>query len=256
MCAVFIYCVGTAGSGKSTLVGAFSQWITEHRYSSYIINLDPGVDSLPYEADMDIREQISLQDIMTEMCLGPNGAQIAAADILAMQAGTIGQEVDGVDADVVLIDTPGQIELFAFRHSSRKIVDALGSDQSMLLFLFDPFLSQTPNGFISQLMLSATVEFRFGLPFLPVLSKSDMLEDEVKEKILKWSDDIDALYDAATSETATMDKQLGVGLFRTLEDLGAYKTLIPTSAETGEGLEDIYAQVLNIFHGGDDLEPR
>ena len=156
----------------------------------------------------------------------------------------------------MLVDTPGQIELFAFRHSSRRVVEALGEDRSMLLYLFDPFLSQTPDGFVSQMMLSATLEFRFGIPFLPVLSKCDMLEEGVKEKVLGWSDDPEGLYNAMTADLATMDRQLGTGVFRALEDLGAYKALLPISSETGEGFGDIYAQIQNIFHAGEDLEAR
>ena len=248
--------VGTAGSGKSTLVGAMAQWMTEHSYSTYLLNLDPGAESLPYEPDLDIREEISLRDVMSEMGLGPNGAQVACADIMALKAPAIGEEVDKAESDLVLIDTPGQIELFAFRHSSRKIVGDIGGKESMILFLFDPFLSQTPNGFISQLMLAATVEFRFGIPFLTVLSKSDMLEEGDRQKVLSWSEDPEGLYDAITSDVATMDKQLGAGLCRALDDLGANKVLVPVSSENGEGLGDIYAEVQNIFHGGDDMEGR
>jgi GTPase SAR1 family protein len=256
MSAVHAYLVGTAGSGKSTLAGAYGQWLTEHEYSGYHVNLDPGAETLPYEPGLDVRAELSLGDVMEEMGLGPNGAQVACADILAMRAGAMGRELEGLDTDVVLIDTPGQIELFAFRHSSRRVVDELSVDRAMLVFLFDPFLSQTANGFVSQLLLAATVEFRFGLPFLPVLSKADMLEEEVLQKVLSWSGDIDLLYDELTRDAATMDRQLGTGVFRTLEDMGAYRALVPVSSETGQGLEDVYTQMQNIFFAGDDLETR
>ena len=47
----FIYFVGTAGSGKSTLVKAYKDWLDSTGTESITINLDPGVDMLPYDAD-------------------------------------------------------------------------------------------------------------------------------------------------------------------------------------------------------------
>ncbi len=70
----FIYFVGTAGSGKSTMVQAYKEWLDHNGIDSIIVNLDPGADSLPYEADIDIREWIDLGGVMDEYALGPNGA--------------------------------------------------------------------------------------------------------------------------------------------------------------------------------------
>lgn len=38
-----------------------------------IVNLDPGNDLLPYECAVDVMELISLEDVMNEFELGPNG---------------------------------------------------------------------------------------------------------------------------------------------------------------------------------------
>ncbi|HNU35906.1 MAG TPA: ATP/GTP-binding protein, partial [Methanomassiliicoccales archaeon] len=47
----FIYFVGTAGSGKSSLIYAFQEWLTLQGLDSVIINLDPGVEHMPYQPD-------------------------------------------------------------------------------------------------------------------------------------------------------------------------------------------------------------
>jgi molybdopterin-guanine dinucleotide biosynthesis protein len=46
--------VGTAGSGKTTLTGAFGRHLEENGYSVAYVNLDTGVKTLPYSPDMDL----------------------------------------------------------------------------------------------------------------------------------------------------------------------------------------------------------
>ena len=36
-----VYFVGTAGSGKSTMVGAFRKWLDDNEIDSCTVNLDP-----------------------------------------------------------------------------------------------------------------------------------------------------------------------------------------------------------------------
>ncbi|MCQ2070343.1 MAG: ATP/GTP-binding protein, partial [archaeon] len=110
-----VYFVGTAGSGKSTMVGAFKNWLDDNEIDSITVNLDPGAERLPYVPDIDIREWISLDRVMSEYGLGPNGAQIVAADLMAVNINKISDKLDTYDTEYVLIDTPGQLELFAFR---------------------------------------------------------------------------------------------------------------------------------------------
>ena len=62
----FIYFVGTAGSGKSTLVHAYKEWLDYNGIDAITVNLDPGSDMIPYTADIDIREWVNLQEVMDE----------------------------------------------------------------------------------------------------------------------------------------------------------------------------------------------
>lgn len=251
-----LYFIGTAGSGKSTLTYAFQEWLTLNSYDGITLNLDPGAENLPYTPDIDIREWIVLKDVMKEHNLGPNGAQIACADMLSFKISDIRNLMDEYKTDYVLIDTPGQMELFTLRKSSKYVIEKLGAERSVVVFLFDPFIAKTPSGFISQIMLNATAQFRFTLPTINVLSKVDMLEQTELETILTWSDDPYALVNAAIDESQTMHSQLSVELFRVLDDIGIYRKVIPTSIESKEGLADIYTNVQQVFMGGEDLEPH
>lgn len=248
----FIYFVGTAGSGKSSLIYAFKEWLTLQGLDCVTVNLDPGVENMPYEADVDIRDWVRVSDVMEEYGLGPNGAQIVAADLMAVNAKDLAESIEKFRTNYVLVDTPGQIELFAFRQSSEVIMEELGKEDACLLFLADPTLCKSPSGFVSSVMLAATVHFRFNVPFFTVLSKSDLLKQEEQDAIIGWSESADALYGAITDKIDSR-ALLGIELFKALESIGAYKKMVPASASEPSGLEDIYDMVQQSFDGGEDL---
>ena len=248
----FIYFVGTAGSGKSSLIYAFQEWLTLQGLDTVTVNLDPGVENMPYEANVDIRDWVRVSDVMESYGLGPNGAQIVAADLMAVNAKDLAESIQKFRTNYVLVDTPGQIELFAFRQSSEVIMEELGKEEACLVFLADPNLCKSPSGFVSSVMLAATVHFRFSVPFFTVLSKSDLLKEEELETITGWSDSSDSLYDALTGKIDSR-ALLSIELFKALESMGAYKKVVPASAVEPSGLEDIYDMVQQSFEGGEDL---
>ncbi|MFZ0700096.1 MAG: ATP/GTP-binding protein [Thermoplasmata archaeon] len=250
-----VYFTGTAGAGKTTLVQAYGAWLKSAGYDATIVNLDPGSEATDFEPDVDVREWVRLADVMDEYGLGPNGAQVAAADLITIKIFEIKQAVQELKTDYVLVDTPGQVELFAFRESSKAMVEALSGDRSAIVFLFDPALALRPTGYVSLLMLAATVEFRLRLPMLHVLSKADMLPPDRLAQFASWVEDSSALYEALTAETPTPDLQMSTEVFRALESMGALAGTWPVSAKEGTGLETFYRSCQAIFAGSEDLEP-
>ncbi len=252
---VNLYFVGTAGSGKSTLVKEFKSWMERQGFDPVTVNLDPGAETIPYSPDIDIMDWISLPAVMEEHGLGPNGAQIVCADMIAMNAMEISEVMETYDCDYFLIDTPGQIELFNFRRSSQEVVRALGQEDSMFVYLFDPILSKQPSGYVSLLLLSATIHFRFEVPYLSVLGKSDLLAPEDIKKIKTWAKDFDILESELMSH-GTLSNELSIELVRGLQEIAFKERITPVSALEWYGLEDIYTAVQDHFYGGEDLDRR
>ena len=88
-----LFVVGTAGAGKSSLVTSFQRWSRFLETEVIAVNLDPGAERVHYDAEFDVRDLISLTEVMDEYDLGPNGAQILAADLLAAQAGEVADQL-------------------------------------------------------------------------------------------------------------------------------------------------------------------
>ncbi len=250
---IFLYFIGTAGSGKSTLTGTFKKWMNTQGLDAITVNLDPGADNLPYDPDVDIRDWISIKEIMETYSLGPNGAQIACADMLALNTEDVKKSIESFKTDYVLMDTPGQLELFVFREAGKYIIEFLNPDRTMIAYLLDPSLAKNPSGFTSQLLLSLNTSFRLGQPQINVLSKTDQLKEQELDYILNWSQNPDFLENAILSEKSSIYQELSRGILRLIKDFQSELNVYPTMKEDPKGISDIYTTAQMRFHGGEDL---
>ena len=248
-----LYFIGSAGSGKSSLTGAFKGWMENQGFDVMTVNLDPGIEDAPYVPDVDIRDWIKLRDVMKEYGVGPNGAQIIAADLLLLNIEEMKEIIDSSDSEYIIYDTPGQMELFVLRQSGKFLIDSFDAGNSIIGFLYDPVISKTPSGFISLMLQAASVQVRFNVPFLSILAKSDLLVDEERGKIIKWSRELIELDDAVHDEIPTMRSQLSIEFLSALMSFGVSQNIVPVSSTYGSGMEDIYNAAQQIFHGGEDL---
>ena len=85
-----LFIIGTAGSGKSLLTASFTKWLKMDGQDVVTVNLDPGVLTLPYTPDVDVRNYVRVEEIMEKYMLGPNGALVMAADLIAEEAQKLG----------------------------------------------------------------------------------------------------------------------------------------------------------------------
>ena len=73
--AISIITIGMAGAGKSTFVQQINSHLNAQEKPPYILNLDPAVTHVPYEANIDIRDTVNYQEVMKQFvsypCLNP-----------------------------------------------------------------------------------------------------------------------------------------------------------------------------------------
>jgi GTPase SAR1 family protein len=246
------YFIGTAGSGKSTVTGALKEYVINRdpEISAITLNLDPGAHSMPYSPDIDIRDYIILEEVMEEYALGPNGAMILASDMMVNFLDDIKDEIDEFNPDWIFVDTAGQLELFAFRETGPLIASSLGygSIQRAVSFLFDSNLVLRPNGFISTLLLAASVQFRFrNISQINVLSKMDLLDDEQIDMVVNWSQDFKALEDSTNERETGLVRELSMLISEVFIQLGSTSELIPCTIKEENGLDLLFAYLQRIF---------
>lgn len=214
------------------------------------VNLDPGAKLIPYIPDIDVRDYVVLDEVMQEYGLGPNGAMILASDLMVNYIDEIKEDIDEYNSDWVLIDTAGQLELFAFRETGPLIASSLGFGdvQKSVSFLFDANFVLRPNGFISTLLLAASVQFRFrNVSQINVLSKSDLLDEDQTDMIVDWSQDFQALEDSTNERERGLIRELSISLSEVFTQMGTTAELIPCTNKMDDGLELLFGYLQRIF---------
>ena len=246
-----VFIIGTAGSGKSLLTASFADWLKMEAQNVIVMSLDPGALTLPYTPDVNVRDHIRVEEIMERYGLGPNGALVMAADLIADEAQRLGEEIADLKPDIAIVDTPGQMELFAFRASGPYIASELTKEPKAIVYLFDSVFSLNPLNYVSNMFLSAAVYNRFFVPQVHALSKCDLLPPEEVNRIADWSTNIEALEMAIEEKLRGTRRLLSRDMMHVIYRLGLSFLLIPVSAKTNEGLIDLNAMLERVFTGGE-----
>jgi GTPase SAR1 family protein len=246
-----VFIIGTAGSGKSLLTASFSEWLKMSKQNVTVVNLDPGALKLPYSPDVDVRNYVNVGDLMEKYGLGPNGALIMAADLIADEIDEVTKEIEDLKSDIVLVDTSGQMELFAFRSSGPYIAKELTKEPKAIVYLFDAAFSFNPLNYVSNLFLSAAVQNRFLVSQVHLLSKSDLLPKEDVNKVVDWSATPRALENAIDQKLEGTRRLLSRNMMRAIYQLGLRFLLIPVSAKTNEGMINFNTALERVLAGGE-----
>lgn len=245
------FILGTAGSGKSQLASSFSKWLVSQGENVAVMNLDPGAIALPYTPDVDVRSYVRAEDLMEEYTLGPNGALVLASDMISEKIDELNEELTTVDADIVLVDTPGQLELFAFRSAGKVIAESLAGEGKAVLYLFDAVFSREPLNFVVNMFLSAAVYNRFLLPQVYLLTKVDLLKEREIDKTLDWGSDESTLEDAIENQLVDMNRIMSQNMMQAISDIGAEFSLIPVSSKTTRGFLDLHGEITRVLNYGE-----
>lgn len=246
-----VFVLGTAGAGKSLLVAAFSDWLKLSKQEVSILNLDPGVLKLPYTPDIDIRDYVNIEELMDKHDLGPNGALVVAADLIADRIEELRRDIEGLQSDMIIVDTSGQMELFAFRASGPYIVRELSKENKAIIYLFDAVFCNNPLNFVSNLFISAAVQSRFLEPMVHILSKSDLLPAEEISRMVDWSANPKTLDEAMESKLDGDKLVLSRNVTRAIQRSGLKTLLTPVSATTNSGMIELNTMLERILASGD-----
>ena len=130
--------MGMAGSGKTTFVQRLTASLNmaNQERPPYVINLDPAVADLQFpvsvftlqivhklliylQTNIDIRDTVKYKEVMKQYGLGPNGAIMTSLNLFSTKFDQVLELIDKRQdqIDNIIIDTPGQIEVFTWSAS-------------------------------------------------------------------------------------------------------------------------------------------
>ena len=203
--------MGPAGAGKTTFCNALIQHLQNTRRSCFYVNLDPAAETFAYEPDLDIRELITLEDVMEELELGPNGGLIYCFEFLLQNLDFLSEALEPLSEEyLIIIDMPGQIELYTHNPLLPSLVQFLSRAGPLNINLCAAYLLESTfvvdkAKFFAGTLSAMSAMLMLEMPHVNILSKMDQVRDMVSRKELKRFANVDVqlLQDDNTEEEMT-----------------------------------------------------
>lgn len=170
--------IGAPGAGKTTYCEAMSRFLKAIGREVAIVNIDPANEQIPYTADVDIMNLIKLEEVMEHYKLGPNGGLIYCMEFLEKNISWLLDELTRLKGKYILIDCPGQVELYTHNNSVRNILNILEQHGARLcaVNLIDSHYCADPSKYVAVCLTSLNTMMRIELPHINILSKVDLIE--------------------------------------------------------------------------------
>lgn len=118
---------------------------------------------------------------MKQYGLGPNGGIVTALNLFSTKFDQVIKLVEkaGEEHEFVILDTPGQIEVFTWSASGTIITEALASEfPTVVVYVMDTVRSVSPITFMSNMLYACSILYKTRLPFVIAMNK-------VEEKIVR-----------------------------------------------------------------------
>ncbi|KAK0721642.1 hypothetical protein B0T26DRAFT_749141 [Lasiosphaeria miniovina] len=205
---VAIVCVGMAGSGKTTFMQQINAHLHGKKEPPYVINLDPAVTHAPFESNIDIRDSVNYKEVMKQYNLGPNGGILTSLNLFATK---VDQVVDLLEKRTtpdpanparkpitnIIVDTPGQIEVFVWSASGTILLESLASSfPTVIAYIIDTPRTSSTSTFMSNMLYACSILYKTKLPMILVFNKTDVKDASFAKE---WMTDYDA-FQAALNE--------------------------------------------------------
>lgn len=205
---VAIVCVGMAGSGKTTFMQQINAHLHGKKEPPYVINLDPAVMHSPFDSNIDIRDSVNYKEVMKQYNLGPNGGILTSLNLFATKIDQVlhllekrttpdPENPTRTPIKNILVDTPGQIEVFVWSASGTILLESLASSfPTVIAYIIDTPRTSSTSTFMSNMLYACSILYKTKLPMILVFNKTDVKDASFAKE---WMTDYDA-FQAALQE--------------------------------------------------------
>jgi len=251
------------GSGKTTFMQRINNYLHVHKKKPYVLNLDPAVLNVPFQANIDIRDSINYKEVMKQYHLGPNGGILTSLNLFATKIDQIisllekraqpDPESKMVPPQHFLVDTPGQIEVFVWSASGSILLESLASSfPTVIAYIIDTPRTSSTSTFMSNMLYACSILYKTKLPMILVFNKTDVQDaDFAREWMTDFEKFQEALHEEESKGVFGGEGFGGSGYMGSflnsmslmLEEFYSHLNMVAVSSMTGEGIDDFFEAV-------------
>ncbi|KAF8351527.1 GPN-loop GTPase [Amanita rubescens] len=266
---------GPAGAGKSTFSASFLTHLRMSKRTGHLVNLDPAAapDSFEHDPAIDIKDLVSLDDVMGELGYGPNGGLVYCFEYLLENIDWLNEQLGEYDNDYLVFDCPGQIELYThhpFLPTLVKHLQMLGV-RVCAVYLVESQFMEDKYKFFSGVLSAMSAMVNLEIPWINVMSKMDLVSskpDEVSssaKNALRTQRDIARYLDPDPLLLSRHDRErhptnprfhaLNQAIVQLIED-HPLVSFLPLDLTSTESLEMVVSHIDYTMQYGEDEEPK
>ncbi|KAJ1971195.1 hypothetical protein H4R35_005408 [Dimargaris xerosporica] len=251
--------MGPAGSGKSTYCRTMMAHCENIKRKVHLVNLDPAAEHFEYEPSIDIRDLITLEDVMEELDFGPNGGLIYCMEFLLNNVDWLEEELGDYDDDYLIFDCPGQIELYTHFPIMRDICETLQKWNFAVcgVYILDSQFVEDTSKYFAGVMTATAAMINLEIPHINVLSKMDLLLKKAKQEDLAQYFDPDPLLLTEDVNRKTRPKfhSLNRAVAHLIDDYSMV-SFIPLDISDEDSIDYVMSSADNAIQYGEDVEPK
>ncbi|KAF9462573.1 GPN-loop GTPase [Collybia nuda] len=267
---------GPAGAGKSTFTAAFLTHLRTSRRTAHLVNLDPAADaaSFEYEPAIDIKDLVSLDDVMTELAYGPNGGLVYCFEYLLQNMDWLEEELGGFEDDYLIFDCPGQIELYTHHPFLPTLVQNLSrlGIRTCAAYLIESQFMEDRYKFFSGVLSAMSAMVNLEIPWINIMSKMDLVTSNADEpaggarngirgrkNIARYLDPDPLLLASVRGQEANPGNprfhSLNQAIVQLIED-HPLVSFLPLNLSDPDSLETVVSHIDYTMQYGEDEEPK
>lgn len=250
-------------------------YLHEKEEPPYVMNLDPAVMTVPFESNIDIRDSVNYEEVMKQYNLGPNGGILTSLNLFATKvdqivnllekrtkpdptAAAAAAAADPAKKPIrnILVDTPGQIEVFVWSASGTILLESLASSfPTVIAYVIDTPRTASTSTFMSNMLYACSILYKTKLPMILVFNKTDVKDAAFAKE---WMTDFEAFQEALRKdeESDVLGGVEGGGhggsgymgsllnsMSLMLEEFYAHLSMVGVSSRMGTGVDEFFAAV-------------
>ena len=220
---------------------------------------------MPFESNIDIRDSVNYKEVMKQYNLGPNGGILTSLNLFATKVDQVlsilekrclpsqqpPQSQDLVPP-YILLDTPGQIEVFVWSASGSILLSSLASSfPTVIAYIIDtPRTTENTSTFMSNMLYAISILYKTKLPMILVFNKTDV---KGEEEAVEWMRDFESFQAALREEEEAAEMGGGSGggymgsllnsMSLVLEEFYNALSVVGVSSMTGQGMDAFFEAV-------------